>query len=102
MSYAVFLELFRQIYGPKKGTVVTSDDTFNLLREELQKLILKELYEMEEFRDIYFMGGTNLRISYGLERFSEDLDFAIDSKEAGASFDMEKILGSLARILKKR
>jgi predicted nucleotidyltransferase component of viral defense system len=45
-----------------------------LIREFLQTLVLYIIYQSKY--EIYFMGGTNMRICYGLDRFSEDLDFA--------------------------
>lgn len=50
----------------------------NYLREELQKIILAGIYKNDH--DVFFLWGTNLRISYGLDRFSEDLDFALAVK----------------------
>ncbi|MBF0103954.1 MAG: nucleotidyl transferase AbiEii/AbiGii toxin family protein [Deltaproteobacteria bacterium] len=48
----------------------------NLLREELQHLVLQELERKGAFKDLCFLGGTALRILFGLDRFSEDLDFS--------------------------
>ena len=50
-----------------------------ILREYLQILILKELYRGEDGRKLYFTGGTYLRLTRSLKRFSEDLDFNIDN-----------------------
>ena len=50
---------------------------FQYLREELQYLILFILYSRMRY-PIYFMGGTKLRLSYGINRFSEDIDLALD------------------------
>ncbi len=46
-----------------------------ILREYLQILILKELYRNESGENLYFTGGTYLRLTHNLKRFSEDLDF---------------------------
>jgi len=51
----------------------------NVLREYLQALVLRSLHESEAFQCIAFVGGTALRFLYGLPRFSEDLDFSLDS-----------------------
>lgn len=48
-----------------------------VLREYLQVLILKVLYKQEGGRQLYFTGGTYLRLIHNLKRFSEDLDFNI-------------------------
>ncbi|MBI4995140.1 nucleotidyl transferase AbiEii/AbiGii toxin family protein [Candidatus Peregrinibacteria bacterium] len=61
-------------------------DILNLIREYLQVLILKAIYQSKYGTGLSFMGGTCLRICYDLKRFSEDLDFALDRKIAGYSF----------------
>jgi predicted nucleotidyltransferase component of viral defense system len=50
-------------------------------REFLQLLLLKELYSNSFSEDIYFKGGTCIRLVYGGSRFSEDLDFTVDMEE---------------------
>lgn len=54
-----------------------SPSALNVLREELQWLILGGLHSGEAFRDIAFLGGTCLRLCHGLQRFSEDLNFSV-------------------------
>ena len=51
----------------------------NLLREYVQACILKSLHESRAFESISFVGGTALRFLYSLPRFSEDLDFSLES-----------------------
>lgn len=51
----------------------TSD--MNVRREYAQHLLLNYLYQKSAASDLYFKGGTALRIIYGSPRFSEDLDF---------------------------
>lgn len=50
----------------------------NGVREYLQILILKVIYQSRYRTSLSFMGGTCLRICYDLKRYSEDLDFALD------------------------
>jgi len=50
-------------------------DSRKILTEYLQVEILDSLYKQEESRLLSFMGGTAIRIAYGGNRFSEDLDF---------------------------
>jgi predicted nucleotidyltransferase component of viral defense system len=45
-----------------------------ILREYLQYKILQGLFESTFARQISFLGGTALRIVYGNQRFSEDID----------------------------
>ena len=47
----------------------------NLLREYLQYEILRSIFQSKYGHKYTFLGGTCLRIVYGTERFSEDLDF---------------------------
>lgn len=47
----------------------------NILREYLQYKILEIIFASEFAAKLSFLGGTALRIIYGNERFSEDLDF---------------------------
>lgn len=46
-----------------------------MLKEYLQLLILDYLATTPYIRKIVFIGGTNLRLIQGIDRFSEDLDF---------------------------
>ena len=51
----------------------------NVLREYLQACLLRSLHESEAFAGLSFVGGTALRFLYNLPRFSEDLDFSLES-----------------------
>ncbi len=53
------------------------DTAVKALREVLQELVLFTLYQGKFFDAAVFYGGTALRILHGLDRFSEDLDFAL-------------------------
>lgn len=46
-----------------------------ILREYLQTKILGIIYRQKISNQIFFTGGTALRLLYNLDRFSEDLDF---------------------------
>lgn len=46
-----------------------------IVKEYLQLLILDYLATTPYVRKIVFIGGTNLRLTKGIDRFSEDLDF---------------------------
>ncbi len=46
-----------------------------IIKEYLQLLILDFLSGTSFVRKIVFIGGTNLRLTKGIDRFSEDLDF---------------------------
>lgn len=49
----------------------------NVLKEILQEIVLCGLSRAGFFKNVAFYGGTALRIFYGLDRFSEDLDFSL-------------------------
>ena len=53
----------------------------NLLREYLQAFVLRSLHESEAFVHLSFVGGTALRFLFNLPRFSEDLDFSLETPE---------------------
>lgn len=48
----------------------------NVRREYLQHLLLSYFYQQKEASNIYFKGGTALRVIFNSPRFSEDLDFS--------------------------
>lgn len=55
----------------------SSLDYQRALREILQEIALLGLWRSKFFEKAAFYGGTALRILYGLDRFSEDLDFSL-------------------------
>ena len=70
----------------EKYDLSTADKTYEALREILQEIVLLGLYRAGFFDHAVFYGGTALRILYGLDRFSEDLDFSL--LQADKSFDL--------------
>ena len=62
----------------------------NLTREYLQSRILREFQLAGAMATLAFHGGTCLRFIYGLPRYSEDLDFALEIRSAG--YDLEGYL----------
>ena len=53
------------------------EDQERALREIIQELVLLGLWRAKFFEHAAFYGGTALRVLYGLDRFSEDLDFSL-------------------------
>jgi len=53
------------------------NDHVNALREILQEVALLGLWRSKFFEKAAFYGGTALRVLYGLDRFSEDMDFSL-------------------------
>jgi len=61
----------------------------NVLLEYLQTQILKAL-SLSKYNDsISFLGGTCLRFAYGINRFSEDLDFDLMKKDG---FNVDELM----------
>ncbi len=53
------------------------EETIAAMREIMQEIALAALSRTDFFDKAAFYGGTALRIFYGLDRFSEDLDFSL-------------------------
>lgn len=72
----------------------------NRLREFLQILLLKIIFDIGYFKNLSFVGGTALRILYDLRRFSEDLDFCATNvkgyKFSEFAAGLERHLGNYA------
>lgn len=75
----------------------TNDDYRNALREIIQQAALFGLWRSRFFEKAAFYGGTALRILYGLDRFSEDMDFSL--KAPDPSFRLEEYGEYLCREL---
>lgn len=58
-------------------TCRTTEDYVRALREILQEIALLGLWRSKFFERAAFYGGTALRLLYGLDRYSEDLDFSL-------------------------
>lgn len=69
-----------------------------LLKEYLQLVILDYLSSTPYIRNMVFIGGTNLRLVKGIDRFSEDLDF--DCKDFSKEEFMEMTNG-IVRFLER-
>jgi predicted nucleotidyltransferase component of viral defense system len=59
----------------------------NALKEIAQEIALLALSRSGFFRVAAFQDGTCLRILYGLERFSEDLNFVLETKDENFIWD---------------
>ena len=70
----------------KKYNAVTAEQKKNAMKEIMQELVLCGLSRAGFFQKAAFYGGTALRIFYGLDRFSEDLDFSLI--EGDPDFDL--------------
>jgi predicted nucleotidyltransferase component of viral defense system len=69
----------------------------NLIKEAIQLHLLSALSEAGVLRHVVFQGGTALRLCYGGERYSEDLDFVCG--KAGCYVDKIEFEKLVARAL---
>ena len=75
----------------------TLSDKKNSIKEVVQEIILCGLSRAGFFHSAAFYGGTALRIFYGLDRFSEDLDFSLVTPDP--AFRLDAFLPALEREL---
>ena len=71
------------------------EDYVRALREILQEVALLGLWRSKFFERAAFYGGTALRILYGMDRFSEDLDFSL--LRPLSDFDFSRYVNALER-----
>ena len=81
-----------EAYQPKNN-----EEKRNVVKEVMQEITLCALSKAGFFDVAAFYGGTALRIFYGLDRFSEDLDFSLMMKNK--DFDLSTYVPSLKRIV---
>lgn len=79
-------------YHPK-----TIEDKKHAIKEVLQEVVLAGLSKTDFFYHAAFYGGTALRIFYGMDRFSEDLDFSL--RVTDDAFDMSKYFKPISDVL---
>ena len=80
------IEQIKNYFPPQ----VRDHSIFNkhILKEYLQLMILDYLSSTTHIRKMVFIGGTNLRLVKGIDRFSEDLDFDFKDLSKDEFFDM--------------
>ena len=84
------IETMLSKYNPKNN-----QERENAIKEILQEIALAGLSRGGFFEKAAFYGGTCLRIFHGLNRFSEDLDFALVEKDP--NFKLETYFPSLQK-----
>ena len=77
-----------------KYEIKTQNDIINAIKEIFQEIVLLGLYNGGFFKKAAFYGGTALRILYGLDRFSEDLDFTL--LKSDSKFNIEDYFSYIA------
>lgn len=76
---------------------ITLEDKKNSIKEVLQEVVLAGLSKTDFFTRAAFYGGTALRIFYGMDRFSEDLDFSL--LVADDTFDIHKYFKPISDVV---
>jgi predicted nucleotidyltransferase component of viral defense system len=82
---AFLLELIHQAADPAQAK--------NLVREYLQARILAALQQAGAMIPLAFHGGTALRFLFGIRRYSEDLDFALE--KPNENYDLRAYLNKI-------
>lgn len=81
-----------------KYEIKNTNDKINALKEIIQEIVLSGLSRGGFFDEVAFYGGTALRVFYKLDRFSEDLDFALVSPNK--EFELSKYFTFIEKELK--
>ena len=71
----------------------SASDYENALKEIMQEIALLGLWRAKFYEHALFYGGSSLRILYGLNRFSEDLDFSMLTPNL--NFDLSKYYAAI-------
>ena len=79
----------------KKYNAKTLDEKKQAIKEVVQEVVLCGLSRAGFFDKAAFYGGTALRIFYGLDRFSEDLDFSLMAPDD--SFELSEYFPTLKK-----
>jgi len=87
MENNVFDEMLAR-YSP-----TNKEEKQNATHEVMQEITLAALYRGGFFDSAAFYGGTCLRIFYGLQRFSEDMDFSL--LKANENFCLENYFNTI-------
>ncbi len=67
--------------------IQTQHDRINSIKQVIQEVTLCGLSRAGFFKSAVFYGETALRVFYGLDRFSEDLDFSLKTSDSSFNFN---------------
>ncbi len=92
-------DFLKEIVSSIVSDVPSSIQGLNLAKEYLQSRILGIVQEAGAMMPPAFCGGTALRFLYGLQRFSENLDFSLVGKDHDFIMTgyIDKVIHSLTR-----
>ncbi len=83
----------------KKIARLSRMDSFTILREYLQIVLLNTIFQLSPNHQLVFKGGTALRLFYGSPRFSEDLDFNTNLSRITIQKLLSKVLTEAKKVI---
>jgi len=95
----MILQELKTIVANKIETDVPKEVIRNLLKQHLQYYFLNFLYNSEYGRHLIFIGGSALRVCYGLNRLSEDIDM---DTEQGATVNKKELAEDILKYFKQK
>ena len=93
---SILVEKLKTIVEDLKRQNLSGNVINNGLKEYLQYAVLNYIYNSKEYSGLTMYGGSLLRICYGLDRMSVDLDFQYPEK-----IDLEKLKSEIAVYFEK-
>ncbi len=81
----------------RKLSATIGISALNIVRENLEMEILESLSKSDLSHRIIFYGGTSIRLVYGGQRFSEDLDFIFEKQNKNDYKELEQALLSVSK-----
>jgi predicted nucleotidyltransferase component of viral defense system len=93
---ATLIQMLQNLLA-SKDPLLANETKRILLKEGLQAYILDFLYNHEHYSNLGFYGGTCLRVVYGLNRLSEDID--LDNQQG---LDLANLAGDLSAYVHRR
>lgn len=91
-------EILKNLVEEKKRQGQSNDIIRNLLKESLQFYVLDFIFNSSYGKNLILTGGGALRIGYGLNRLSEDLDLDLEWKK---EINKEKLSKEILEYFKK-
>ncbi|MDD4122708.1 MAG: nucleotidyl transferase AbiEii/AbiGii toxin family protein [Candidatus Pacebacteria bacterium] len=95
----MILQELKTIVDNKIQADIPKEAIRNLLKQHLQYYFLNFLYNSDYGRHLIFIGGSALRVCYGLNRLSEDIDMDI---EKGATINKKELAEDILKYFKQK
>jgi predicted nucleotidyltransferase component of viral defense system len=95
----MIIQELKTIVANKLEDDVPKEVIRNLLKQHLQYYFLNFLYNSEYGRHLIFIGGSALRVCYGLNRLSEDIDM---DTEQGKDINKKDLAEDILKYFKQK